>query len=252
MLSLRQYDGKQLVASLRQGDFAHAGEEDAISRLMEPFPKKPHQHILDAGCGLGGTAHFIQSEGWGKVTGLDVEKAAITFAQQKYPDIDFYADTVNNAASVFETKRFDIICLFNSFYGFRNQAQALRALQAVAKEEGQLAIFDYSDLSGDTANPLIRTTNTSSHPFVPIDLNTIEAMLTSTGWTLSSIVDLSNEYAAWYQDLMSKLVENKAEVQQTFGTAHFDSAHQTYARIIDAINKGLLGGVIIYAAKSAR
>ena len=60
MLSLRKITGKKLLSFLRDGDFAHAGETEAINLLMGQFRKKRIQYILDVGCGLGGTAHYLQ------------------------------------------------------------------------------------------------------------------------------------------------------------------------------------------------
>ena len=74
MTSMRQYTGKHLVAFLRGKNYAHAGEEEAISIVLDEFPKKNDRVILDVGCGLGETANFIQKNGWRLVTGFDIEK----------------------------------------------------------------------------------------------------------------------------------------------------------------------------------
>ena len=87
MISMRQYTGKNLVALLRGKNYAHAGEEEAISMVMNYFPKNKDQTILDVGCGLGETSAFIQNNGWGLVTGFDIEKESIDYAQKTYPEI---------------------------------------------------------------------------------------------------------------------------------------------------------------------
>ena len=57
-------DGKLLLATVRQGDFAHSGEEAAVVMTSEPLPKRKGQLCLDAGCGRGGTAALVQFNGW--------------------------------------------------------------------------------------------------------------------------------------------------------------------------------------------
>src|SRR5438874_1042531 len=113
--SLRKFNGKKLVSYLRQGDYAHAGDIESIIQVMSKFRKNTHRTILDAGCGLGGTANFIQQNGWGKVTGIDIEFDSIMYAKEVYPDIPFYQCDILDVYQKLNTK-FDIICLFNTFY----------------------------------------------------------------------------------------------------------------------------------------
>ena len=80
MTSLWKYVGKQLVSYLRKDDFSHAGEADAINLVIDYFNKNNNQSILDAGCGLGGTADYIQKKGWGQLTDFNIEEKAIEYA----------------------------------------------------------------------------------------------------------------------------------------------------------------------------
>ena len=57
---MNSFQGRQILALVRDGDFAHAGEEEAIERALQEVPKDPNQQILDAGCGRGGTAAYMQ------------------------------------------------------------------------------------------------------------------------------------------------------------------------------------------------
>ncbi|MCP4315878.1 MAG: class I SAM-dependent methyltransferase [Hyphomicrobiales bacterium] len=63
--TMNSYLGKQLLALVRQGNYAHAGEEEAIELAMADLPKDAGQELLDAGCGRGGTAAYLQAHGWG-------------------------------------------------------------------------------------------------------------------------------------------------------------------------------------------
>jgi ubiquinone/menaquinone biosynthesis C-methylase UbiE len=74
-------DGKRLLAAVRDGDFAHAGEKAAVRMAWEHLPKRPDQSCLDAGCGRAGTAALVQSERWGQVVGLDIDSETISFAR---------------------------------------------------------------------------------------------------------------------------------------------------------------------------
>ena len=78
---------KQILSFLRDGNYAHPGEIEAIQLTMQSIAKNPQQLLLDVGCGLGGTAHYLQTYGFGKVTGLDIDHGLITAAKRHYPDV---------------------------------------------------------------------------------------------------------------------------------------------------------------------
>src|SRR4051812_38590183 len=115
---MNSFTGKQLLALIRDSDYAHAGEQEAIELTLRKYPKRPEQLLLDVGCGRGGTANYVQAQGWGRVVGVDAEPDSIARAQQVYPAIEFRACDVVDAASVLDGP-FDVIYLFNSFYAFR-------------------------------------------------------------------------------------------------------------------------------------
>ena len=81
-------DGKRLLAAVRDGDFAHAGEEAAVRMAWKRLPKRPDQSCLDAGCGRGGTAALVQSQGWGQVVGLDIDAETISFVAERLPGLE--------------------------------------------------------------------------------------------------------------------------------------------------------------------
>jgi SAM-dependent methyltransferase len=140
-------DGKLLLAALRDGDFAHAGEEAAVRMAWECLPRRANQSCLDAGCGRGGTAALVQSERWGQVIGLDIDSETISFAQSAYSNVRFVAAGVTCAGGLFPAQ-FDIIYAFNVFYAFPDQQAALSALRLAAKSEAILCLFDYLDQGG--------------------------------------------------------------------------------------------------------
>lgn len=242
MESMREYNGKQILAFLRGKDYAHAGEEEAISLVMNRFDKKKEQTILDIGCGLGGTADFVQHNGWGQVTGFDIESASIDYAKKTYPNIDFRVSDVTKIAKLFHN-HFDILYAFNSLYAFSDQIKALTSLNATAKSNAHLAIFDYLDIDGYK--------NTASlSPFVPIKLITIGEILKKSGWNLLETVVINEKYKEWYSNLVSEIADKKEYMIKNFGLNWYESAYCRYTNLLNAITKKKLGGVIVYAIKS--
>src|SRR6201987_2367280 len=140
MMRLNSFEGKRLLALARGGDYAHAGETEAIDLVWDALPKSPGQKILDAGCGRGGTAAYLYHAGGGQVTGIDIETESIHRAREAYPEISFETCPVEQAERVGRAI-FDIVCCFNSFYAFPDQASALSALSRSAKSGAWLAFL---------------------------------------------------------------------------------------------------------------
>ncbi len=246
--SLRKYVGKQLVSYLRDNDYAHAGGEEAINIVMSYFRKDSDQGILDVGCGLGGTAEYIQKSGWGKLSGFDIESEAITYAKSQYPNINFYTCDVVQANLLIK-EQFSVLTLFNVFYAFENQLLALNTLNKLCKTKGIIAIFDYSDPCNNGNTPLTRMGGKSITPFIPVKLSKINEMLKETGWKTVNTVDITNKYELWYKNLIDALHKNKIEVLERFNDYSFNNALKTYTQIYEGITEGVLGGTIIYAKK---
>ncbi len=245
---LRTYSGKQLVSFLRKGDFAHAGEEEAIDLAFSNFEHRPKQTILDVGCGLGGTADYIQKHYLGQVTGLDIEKKTILYAQKKYPACVFHCCDVLNAAQVI-TQTFDIICLFNSFYAFSEPLLALRTLNKLIKVKGKIIVFDYSDPCLKEITPLFRAGDKNTSPFMPIPLRSIDSLLAQSGWQPLKKIDLSLQYIQWYTQLIDRLLENENEIMRLFSQSLFQKALETYSSIKKSLIAGVLGGILLCAEK---
>src|SRR5207248_1914854 len=112
LMRMNSFQGKQLLALIREGDYAHAGEKEAIEIALRSYPKQPDRLILDVGCGRGGTAKYVQDQCWGTVTGLDTDPDSIAHAGRVNPGMQFYACDVVDAASIV-ARQFDLIYLFN-------------------------------------------------------------------------------------------------------------------------------------------
>jgi len=243
-MHMNSYKGKQLLSLIREGDYAHAGEEAAIELALRNEPKRPDQLILDVGCGRGGTAKYVHDHGWGKVVGLDWEPNSIARAREVYPDIEFHACDVVDAASMINRK-FDLIYFFNSFYAFGDQARALAGLSQLAKESTRLVIFDYTDRGGYADNPLVY----DGKPFIPhpLHLDHIVDLFKQTSWELLSIEDISPDYDRWYDALVQRMDQKRDQLIGVVGAETVDHVRMQYMGLLKALRDGILGGAIVIA-----
>ena len=245
MKNLRWHKGKELVSFLRNGDYAHAGGADSISMVMSKFTKEKNQLILDVGCGRGGSADFIQKQGWGSVTGIDIETSAIEYAKSKYPDVSFLVSDVFESGEILHST-FDIICLFNSLYAFNNQLEALKILRTLAKEHAKIAICEYTDLCYPRKNPFMDKKNKKAVS-IPVNKNKLIGMFKKSGWDFLEFVDLNDEYEKWYLKLLNSIKANKDIIFERFGEEMYQRSYDRYRQIYDYISQGFIGGGIFYA-----
>ena len=236
--------GKRVLALARGGDYAHAGEEEAIRLALDPIPRDHTQRLLDAGCGRGGTAHFVQAQGWGQVSGFDIEGESVAQAKARHPELNLAVCDVVKVADHFPAV-FDVIYAFNAFYAFPDQPGALRALRSVARPGTRLMLFDYVDRGG-YAESAFAQCEESAH-WRPLVLETFPAELAAAGWEVESIRDLNGEYERWYADLLHRFEAKRSEIVAIADEALYQHAYDFYALLLESVRQGIVGGAIVYA-----
>src|SRR5260221_9777328 len=94
-----------LLAKLRGGDYAHAGDTEAIDMVLQKVlsfnPNLKKEPVLDVGSGFGGTADYLFQHGFQKVQGIDLDQAAVSYATEKYPKIAFKVTNALNLDKIF-------------------------------------------------------------------------------------------------------------------------------------------------------
>lgn len=241
---------KKLLAAVRSGNYAHAGEEEAIEITFQSIPKKADQILLDVGCGLGGTAEYLRKNGWGNVVGVDIDSAAIEFIRKNYPQISAHVGDASKVDRLFSRGTFDTVFSLNAFFTFDDQETTLKALYQVCKTGGNLVLFDYSTSSdGQMIHPFINPRTKYTMGFYPLHTKKIVTLLENTGWQHQQTVDLTPQYLRWYQELTSKMDAKKTDLVAEFGAETFDDLYEGYSLFLDQLNKGLLGGTVVLASK---
>lgn len=241
---------KEIMGIIRNGDYQHPGEEEAIELLFQKIEKSPEFFILDVGCGYGGTASYVQNKDWGKVVGIDINKEVVNIAKYKYKLPFFvHADVISSKMAI-ESElhaglRFDIIYLFNSFFLFPDHKLSLQQLALLAKSSTKLLIFDYVDY-GEYASHAYTENGKKLLPNI-IKLNEINDVLMNGGWEVESTSSVDDLYITWYQDLMQKIDEAKTQLCEKYGSDIYASFTARYQHILDALQAKVLGGIIITA-----
>jgi ubiquinone/menaquinone biosynthesis C-methylase UbiE len=244
-MKMNSAQGKQILALVREGNYAHPGEEQAIELALAPYPRNWERRILDLGCGLGGTAEYVRRNGWGSVTGVDIDGETLAAAARVYKEIDFVTADAGSLGEIWQEK-FDLIYLFNSFYAFPDQPGALRQMSRVARPGASLVIFEYTDLDGSFQEQVAK----ESSWWTPINLTSFPEQLKAAGWQLDRVYDITEQYLLWYRELCGRIESKKAEIVGRFGIDWYDFTHATYFALLSLVERKVVGGAIIRARRS--
>jgi trans-aconitate methyltransferase len=138
-----------LLSRLRGGDYAHAGDREAIDIVLEKAlslePALKSKAVLDVGCGCGGTAQYLYEAGFSDVSGIDLDLAAISYAQRTYPALSFTSADALMIDKIYPPSHFSFIYMVNALYAFQDKCSLLTKLSALAKSDCLLVIFDYTE-----------------------------------------------------------------------------------------------------------
>lgn len=241
-------EGKSILALVRGGAFAHAGETEAIEMALGSISKDADRAVLDAGCGLGGTADYVRKHGWGRVTGFDIDATSIEVARKKFPECAFVASDVAEVGRLWN-EEFDLLYCFNTLYAFPGQGVALAELAKVARSAATLIVFEYTDPQQRYGDSDFARQKDAAF-WQPLQPGAFKNLAGEAGWTLVEFANISSEYLRWYEVLVERIEAHRGEVIAKFGEERYLFVLGFYTALRDAIKEGILGGGIFTLRRS--
>ncbi|MEM7406375.1 MAG: methyltransferase domain-containing protein [Pseudomonadota bacterium] len=237
--------GKLVLALVRESDYAHAGEAEAIDLVFEHLPRGESLRVLDVGCGIGGTAQYVTGRGWGHVTGIDIDPDNVATAKARHPGISFICTDAATMGAALRAELvdpvpgFDVIYALNAFFLFARQARALTQMRTLARPGARLAIFDYVERVGraDGGADLRSSLNDAS----------MAPMLAASGWRLLRTDSYDAHYLRWYEELVQRITAKRDAVVAASSEGFFEYVLGRYSQTRDDVKAGRLGGATFYA-----
>ena len=144
------------VDELAPVDEFHIGGRTASEDFVGPLGLSPSDHVLDVGCGFGGTSRFVASRFGCRVTGIDltaefVETGRVLCDWVQLGDrIDLQQG--NALEMPFEESVFDAAIMLHVGMNIRDKARLFAQVARVVKNE---AVFGVYDVMRTTDDPLI-------------------------------------------------------------------------------------------------
>jgi len=239
-----------LLAKVRNGDYAHPGDEEAIdlllARAMNYCVLTQSSKILDAGCGLGGTAQYVKNKTNAEVSGVDIDSVAIAHAKTTYAGIKFFTGDILNSQQVFSDQQFQLLYMFNVLYSIEDKVACLKNLAKNATPHAVLAIFDYTQ----TVSTDLSMTDLAGKTMYPLSLSDLKVIFDAAGWELVEILDLRDNYLKWYEQFLQKIVAMKEkELLNEFSQATYQRVFDTFSNLLQNLRDNTLSGALIIGKK---
>jgi SAM-dependent methyltransferase len=236
--------GKRLLALVRDGDYAHPGEEDANALLFAGVPRDPRRRVLDAGCGGAGTASWVRRQGLGAVAGIEIDPATALLARERHPEVDIVEGDLQHARRVLAGP-FDLIYSMTAVYAVPDQAAVFGELAALAAPGAELRLLEYADPRG------LFVPGTAGDPSLgwwrPLEPGKLPDLLSSAGWSTVEMRDLTPEFTLWYRRLCERIASRRRRIVGEFGQEWYEFVVREYAGILAMARAGVLGGLLVRA-----
>jgi ubiquinone/menaquinone biosynthesis C-methylase UbiE len=229
---------KHLLAEIRNGDFTHPKDREAVTFAINQIDFSAKKNALDVGSGLGGTVNMLNQQI--KTTGLDKDIQAIQYARSKYKHCQFiYGDVSDINQLTHDT--YDLITIFSAFYAFQNQSHACSELADRARKNADLLVFDYSTHGKFTQNLF----HDDDSPFNPIALDSLASVFSP--WTIKRIYDITDMFYDSYRETLDVMAENKSILCHNHGQTAYDNVYDSFTKLMVNFDAGTLGGCLIHA-----
>lgn len=149
-----------LTSSLTQGYTSSTGLRRALERMIdvivEPVGIVPDSHVVDAGCGIGGTALYLAKTRRCRVSGINVNRKQLEIARQKVRQSELHHLVCVEYANCSEYLPFadnsiDVVVNIESACYYDDRQQFLREVYRILKPGGVIAATDW--MSRDRLSP---------------------------------------------------------------------------------------------------
>jgi ubiquinone/menaquinone biosynthesis C-methylase UbiE len=255
ILAALQKTGKDL-ARLQLDDLApvdefHVRGREATVELTRRAALKPGSHVLDVGCGLGGSARYLAAEHQCQVTGIDLTQEYVDVANALAGMVGLSDKVACRQASAlempFDDGTFDVVWTEHVQMNIADKHAFYREISRVTRPKGTLLFHDIFQGRGGPLHYPVPWAEESSISFLasPEEVrNTLE----SVGFAIHDWVDKSEHSLQW---LVTAIEKAKASGPPLLGT-HLLMGNTGREKLENAIRNLREGRFVVYQARAEK
>lgn len=204
--------GKDL-ARLRPEDLApvdefHIRGREATVELARRASLKPGSHVLDVGCGLGGSARYLAAEHQCQVTGIDLTQEYVDAANALAGMVGLSDKVAFRQASAlempFDDGAFDVVWTEHVQMNIADKHAFYREISRVTRPRGALLFHDIFQGTGGPLHYPVPWAEESSISFLAAP-DEVRKTLEALGFLIRDWVDKSEPSLQWFVSAIEKL-----------------------------------------------
>ena len=240
------------VDDLAPVDEFHIGGRTATAAFIDQLAYTEAQHLLDIGCGLGGTARYVASRYGSQVTGIDLSPDFLEAGNTMCGWVGL-ADRIEllQASALnmpFDSAHFDGAYMLHVGMNIADKARLFQEVNRVLKPGATFGVYDIVRLNDeDLSYPVPWASNAAMNHAGRIQ--DYEAAFLQSGFQLIKSRD-RREFAQTFYNQMRAVAEKRQEppalgLHLLMGS----STKEKLANMINGLNRGLIAPVEFIARK---
>ncbi|MEM9104945.1 MAG: methyltransferase domain-containing protein [Pseudomonadota bacterium] len=190
-------------------EFHTAGRATTLMALKDSGIESD-MHVLDAGCGIGGTARHLAAEHGCRVTGIDLTRGYIEVARELTARTGLSAQCAFHVGSVldmpFEPDAFDAAVTFHVAMNIDGRDRFYQQLARVLRPGGRLCVFDVMKGPGEGMRYPVPWSETGSDSFLKTRRET-RTLLEQAGFDVIDETDLRDYAQAFFKDAFANAAQ---------------------------------------------
>lgn len=233
-------------------DEFHIGGRAASEYVLAKLALTPDHHVLDIGCGIGGTARFMAKAYGCRVSGVDLTPDYIETAK-RLSELTRLADRVSfEVASAldlpFEDATFDAAITFHVAMNIKDRPALYAEAARVLKPGAQFCIYDV--MRGDRGSvrypaPWAETAETS-HLTTPDEMRDL---LGEAGFTVDEVEDRSEAGIAFFRQRVAAAAEGPPPVGLHLLMG--PTAREKFTNMLQSLEAGAVAPVVMIARRAS-
>ncbi len=234
-------------------DEFHTGGREATANMVASLDIKPAQHVLDIGCGIGGTARYLVSQYDCRVTGVDLTAEFIETGNSLCEKTGLSGDIRLIQASALDTGlpagSFDAACMLHVGMNIEDKQALFNEAFRLLKPAGKIAVYDVMRCNDEELDYPVpwATSDATSFPAKPAEYR---RALELAGFTILHEIDRT-EFAL---DFMARLKKHQESAGKPAGPGlqllMGENAAQKVKNMVGMVQRGTLAPLEILARKN--
>lgn len=233
-------------------DEFHTAGRRATLRALELMEPAPGTRVLDAGCGLGGTARVLAAERECRVWGLDLTEEYVTVARLLTERMRLSDRCVFRQGSVLDMPfldgEFDAAVSFHAAMNIEDRGRFCAELARVVRKDGRVCLFDVMKGAAEGLPFPMPWAQSAETSFLRTPAET-RALLEAAGFEVTAEESYREQAVDHFREVFARAEEDEAPPPLGLHLLTGPDAPDKFRNYLSAAEAGQLDPVIMVARR---